>query len=211
MVNDKIREAQLQSSWGSITGNMQEQIIASLKPKINYKTILKSFRASILSSNRRLTRMKPSRRYGFQYMGSRRDFTTKLLFAVDISGSVSSSALKVAFSILNRFFKYGIEEISVICFDTEVKGKLMTLKKAKKDIKIFGRGGTDFNAVTNFIDLNRDYDGVIVFTDGYGPCPPRPKNIKTRIMWLFDNEKNCNYNKENLSRLGRVAFVKVSS
>jgi len=210
LVNDKIIEAQLSSSWGGISGNMQEKIIASLKPKINYKSILKSFRASILSSNRRLTRMKPSRRYGFLYMGSRRDFTTKLLFAVDTSGSVSSVALKVAFSILNRFFKYGIEEISVICFDTEIKGELMTFKKAKKDIQIFGRGGTNFSAVTNFIDLKREYDGVIIFTDGYAPCPPRPKNIKTRILWLFDSEHNCNHNRENLSKLGRVAFVKES-
>ncbi len=210
MINDKIKEIQMSNSWGTITGNVQEQILATLKPKVNYRTILKAFRASVLSNKRRLTRMKPSRRYGFLYMGSRRDFNTKLLFAVDISGSVSSKALKNAFSILNRFFKYGIKEISAICFDTEIKGKLLTLKKAKKEIKIYGRGGTDFNAVVDYINKNREYDGVIIFTDGYAPPPDIPKNRKTKILWLFDSEENYNYCKDDLYRFGKVAFVKES-
>lgn len=208
LINEKIKEAEISNSWGSITGDIQEKILATLIPKINYKTILKSFRGSILSNKRRLTRMKPSRRYGFLYMGSRRDFTTKLLFAVDISGSVDSHALNKAFSILNRFFKYGIEEISVICFDTEIKGERLTLKKARKEIEVCGRGGTCFSAVTEYIDRNRSYDGVIIFTDGYAPCPPPPKNRKTKILWLFDNEKNGEYAKDTLSKLGKVAFVK---
>ena len=210
IINDKIKEIEMANSWGSITANIQEKILATLKPKINYKTILKSFRASILSNNRRLTRMKPSRRYGFLYMGSRRDFTTKLLFAVDISGSVSSAALRNAFSILNRFFKYGIEEISVICFDTEIKGKLLTLKKAKKEIDILGRGGTNFGAVIDFIEKDRSFDGVIIFTDGYAPCPPSPKNKKTKILWLFDTESNYQLCESSLSKIGKVAFVKES-
>ncbi len=210
LINDKIKEVQLSNSWGTITGDIQEQILATLKPKVNYRTILKAFRASVLSNNRRLTRMKPSRRYGFLYMGSRRDFTTKLLFAVDISGSVSSKALENAFSILNRFFKYGIEEISAICFDFEIKGKLLTLKKAKKEINIYGRGGTDFNAVIDYININRDYDGVIIFTDGYAPSPTKPKNRKTKILWLFDSEENYDACKDALSKLGKVAFVKES-
>jgi len=208
LINEKINEVSITNTWGTITQNIQERILATLKPKINYKMILKSFRSSILSNKRRLTRMKPSRRYDFLYMGSRRDFTTKLLFAVDISGSVSNAALKNAFSILNRFFKYGIEEISIICFDTEIKGKPLSLKKAKKEIVISGRGGTSFSAVMNFIDQDRSYDGVIVFTDGYAPCPDPPNNKKTKILWLFDTESNYQLCKASLSKIGKVAFVK---
>ncbi len=208
LINDKIKEVEVASSWGSITANIQEKILATLKPKINYKTILKAFRATILSNSRRLTRMKPSRRYDFLYMGSRRDFTTKLLFAVDTSGSVSNAALRNAFSILNKFFKYGIEEISVICFDSEIKGELLTLKKAKKEIDISGRGGTSFSAVIDFIDKNRTFDGVVIFTDGYAPCPFPPKNRKTKILWLFDTESNYKACKSSLSKIGKVAFVK---
>jgi predicted metal-dependent peptidase len=208
LVNEKIKDISMTNTWGSITASIQEKILATLKPKIDYKMILKSFRTSILSNTRRLTRMKPSRRYDFLYMGSRRDFTTKLLFAVDVSGSVSHASLMNAFSILNRFFKYGIEEISVICFDTEIKGKVLTLKKAKKEIVITGRGGTNFSAVIDYIDTDRTFDGVIIFTDGYASCPEPPRNKKTKILWLFDTESNYQLCKNNLSKLGKVAFVK---
>ena len=208
LINEKIEEVSVADTWGTIPASIQENILATLKPKIDYKMILKSFRASILSSTRRLTRMKPSRRYDFLYMGSRRDFTTKLLFAVDVSGSVSHAALRNGFSIMNRFFRYGIEEISVICFDSEIKGKPLTLKKAKKEIDISGRGGTDFSVVIDFIDKERNFDGVIIFTDGYAPCPAIPKNKKTKILWLFDTESNFNRCKSHLSKLGKTAFVK---
>jgi len=208
LVNEKIKDISIANTWGTISASIQEKILATLKPKIDYKMILKSFRTSILSNARRLTRMKPSRRYDFLYMGSRRDFTTKLLFAVDVSGSVSLAALNNAFSILNRFFKYGIEEISVICFDTEIKGKMLTLKKAKKKIVISGRGGTSFSAVIDFIDTDRSFDGVIIFTDGYAPRPDPPENKKTKILWLFDTESNYQVCKKELSKIGKVAFVK---
>ena len=210
VINQKIEDAILCRSWGTIAGNLKQIILASLKPQIDYKSILKSFRASILSVNRVLTRMKPSRRYEFQYMGSRRDFTTKLLFAVDVSGSVSDKSLQQAFSIVNRLFKYGIEEISVIQFDTEIKGEKLTLKKAANQVKIIGRGGTNFQPVMDYIEKHQEYDGLILFTDGYAPVPSRPKNKKTKILWLFDSQDSYKRMKKNLIQIGKAAFVKDS-
>ena len=34
------------------------------------------------------------------------------------------------FGIVNRFFKYGIETIDVVMFDTEINGETISLKKA---------------------------------------------------------------------------------
>ena len=144
-------------------------------------------------------------------MGSRQSFTTKLLFAVDISGSVSSYALKNAFSILNTFFKYGIEEIAVICFDTQIKGEKLTFKKARKEVTVCGRGGTNFNAVIDYLNQDDSYDGVIIFTDGYAPSPISPRNRKTKILWLFDSENSYQYNKNNLYHLGKLTFLKSST
>jgi predicted metal-dependent peptidase len=152
--------------------------------------------------------MKPSRRYGFLYLGSRRDFCTKLLFAVDVSGSVSDKALKQAFSIINQLFKYGIERVEVLQFDSEIKGKPLTLKKAKHKIKVIGRGGTHFQPVIDYIDKNKDYDGLIIFTDGWAPIPKAPKNKRTRILWLFDNEHNYRQMKDQLKPIGGSTFIK---
>ncbi|MEN8218337.1 MAG: VWA-like domain-containing protein [Pseudomonadota bacterium] len=207
-INDKIESALENNTWGTVPSDIQELILATLKPKINYREILRSFRASIISVNRVLTRMKPSRRYGFLYLGSRRDFCTKLLFAVDVSGSVTNQDIRKAFSIINQLFKYGIERIDVLQFDSEIKGKPLTLKKAKYKIKAIGRGGTYFQPVIDYIDKNKEYDGLIIFTDGWAPIPTAPKNKRTRILWLFNNEHNYRRMKDNLKPIGGSTFIK---
>lgn len=207
-INDLIRVAQESNRWGTIAGNLREQVLAALKPKLDYRAILRQFRTSILSTNRVLTRMKPSRRYGFQYMGSRRDFTTRLLFAVDVSGSIPSADLERGFSLINQFFRYGIQAIDVIQFDTAIKGAPLTLKQARHQVTVLGRGGTSFAPLMAYIDEHRAYDGLIVFTDGYAPLPPIPQNRHTRLLWLFNHEKNYQAMQRGLRATGRVAYLK---
>ena len=110
-INMQIIKAQESNEWGTISGNLQQIIEANLVVRMDYKKVLSSFRASILSQNRELTRTRPNRRYGFDFMGSHYKFTTKLLVAVDVSGSISDKELSKFFSIINRFFKYGIKDI----------------------------------------------------------------------------------------------------
>ena len=196
------------TSWGNVPYYLKELILASMRPKVDYRRILSAFRQSVLSSKRTLTRMKPSRRYEFQYMGSRRDFSTKLLFALDVSGSVPTKELQKGLSMLNQCFKYGIESIDVIQFDTQIKGAPLTVKKAKSSLQITGRGGTDFTPVIEFIDKNKDYDGLIIFTDGYASRPKLPKNNKTRILWLFNDEDNYKAMAANVKGIGKTAFLK---
>ncbi|RKZ40341.1 MAG: hypothetical protein DRR16_15245 [Candidatus Parabeggiatoa sp. nov. 3] len=210
-INEKIESALESQSWGTIPSRIQERILATLKPKVNYRQILRSFKASIISVNRVLTRMKPSRRYGFLYMGSRRDFCTKLLFAVDVSGSVTHQDIRKAFSIINQLFKYGIQSVDVLQFDAEIKDKPLSLKKAKYQVKVIGRGGTDFQPVIDYIDKHKDYDGLIIFTDGFAPVPVAPnKNRRTKILWLFNNENNYLNMKLQVRQIGRSTFIKAS-
>ena len=207
-INDRIRTAQETAAWGSIPGRWKERILASLRPKLNYRAVLRQFRASVLSIHRRLTRMKPNRRYGFQYMGSRYDFTTRLLFAVDVSGSMTDEDLALGFSVINRFFKYGIAGIDVIQFDTEIKGAPVALKRARRSVEVAGRGGTSFAPVMEFLDEHREYDGAIIFTDGCAPKPPRPRTRRTGVLWLFKSEETYRQQYEALRPIGRAAFLR---
>ena len=86
-VKETVRRAQRSKQWGSVGGNLKDRIVATTIVRIDYRTILSGFRASVLSSKRSRTRMIPSRRYGFQYMGSKRDFATRLLVAIDVSAA----------------------------------------------------------------------------------------------------------------------------
>ncbi len=175
--------------WGSLPGSLQDCIIASAIVKIDYRRVLSIFRATVLSSKRRLTRMIPSRRYGFQYMGSKRDFCTNLLVAIDVSGSVENNQISQALSIINRFFKYGVENIDVIQFDTEIHGEKESFKKDQRKYNIHGRGGTDFQAAVDMFIKDR-YDGLIMITDGYADKPSLPKSFHGHILWMI-YENDC--------------------
>ncbi|OYP36830.1 DUF2201 family putative metallopeptidase [Rhodopirellula sp. MGV] len=207
-IHTAVREAAEHNGWGSIAGSAKEQLLATLNPKLNYRAVLRQFRQSVLAVQRRLTRMKPSRRYGFAQMGSRYDFTTKLLFAVDVSGSMNHSDLQAGFSVVSNFFRYGVESVDVIWFDVQIQSEVMTLKRAKRDFVVTGRGGTEFQPVIDFIDEHRQYDGLIIFTDGYAAVPRLPQNRRTRILWLFKDESTFNQMDPQLAKLGKAAFLR---
>ena len=181
-VNQQIEIAQKTNQWGNISWNFKETITASTRIPMDYRRILSQFRASIYSQRRKLTRMKPNRRYGFEFMGSKFEPKTHLLVAVDVSGSISSEDLKNFFSIINRFFSYGVEAIHVIAFDTEIKQEL-ELKKATREIQIIGRGGTDFQCAIDYYESHPEYQGLILFTDGYAQTPKLLKN--KQILWIL--------------------------
>ena len=186
-IKDMVRRAQRSKQWGSIGGGLKDEIEATTIVRIDYRTILSGFRASVLSSKRHLTRMIPSRRYGFQYMGSKREFATRLLVAIDVSCSVDDKQVAQALSIINRFFKYGVENVDVIRFDVEVHGEPLSMKKAQKSIQIEGRGGTDFQEAIDYFLDNR-YDGLIMITDGYASVPTVPDHFYGNILWMLYND-----------------------
>ena len=188
VINMQIIKAQESNEWGTISRNLQQIIEANLVVRMDYKKVLSSFRTSILSQNRELTRTRPNRRYGFDFMGSHYKFTTKLLIAVDVSGSISDKELSKFFSIINRFFKYGIKNIDVIQFDFNITAPIMNLKKAKKSIKVTGRGGTSFQPPIDYYTAHKEYDGLIIFTDGYAAMPRL--TIHRKILWVLTNEKS---------------------
>ena len=197
------------SSWGSLPGGLIELIKKTAEGKIDYRAVLRMFRASILSQKRRLTRMRPSRRFGFEQMGSRYDFTTRLLIAIDTSGSVGSEDLGRYLNVTSSFFKYGIQQIDVLMFDAKVQGKPLALTDAKKNIKelkVCGRGGTDFQAPVDYAVEHPEYDGLIIITDGCAPCPDTER-LRTKLLWVIDNESSYKNRYENLRKTGRVCLL----
>jgi predicted metal-dependent peptidase len=194
-------------SWGSLSGQFAEMLNASLKAKINWRNIFAGFRASIISSKRKLTRMRPNRRTGFDNMGSIRRFDTKMLVAVDVSGSISTKSLKYFYGVINSAFRYGFESIDVIQFDCGVK-VVHSLKKVVKDVAVLGRGGTSFQEPIEYAHEN-GYDGLIILTDGYAPAPRIPEVFKTRILWVCENEDCLEQHKSWMEKSGRTCVMQI--
>lgn len=195
-------------NWGTIPGNLVEQIIASTKARIDYRKVLSGFRASCISMRRTLTRMRPNRRTGFQNMGSIYRYKTNILVAVDVSGSVTSRTLAHFYSVINRFFHYGIENIDVMQFDCAA-GEVKNIKRASRKVEIFGRGGTDFQCVIDYAQQAKCYDGVIIMTDGYAPPPVLPLHFRPHLLWICENEDSYNQHHEWMEKLGRVCTINL--
>lgn len=189
-MNQIIENAMVSNQWGSIPGGMKELLKVSIEKSINVRRQLGLFKASILSTQRRLTRMRPSRRYGWEQMGVVHPYTTRLLVAVDTSGSVSSTDICRFFNIVNSFFTYGIPQIDVIQFDADIHLPLLSVRKVAKAVKITGRGGTNFQPVINYFEDHKEYDGMIIFTDGYAPIPTI--TTRRRILWALINHQCYN-------------------
>lgn len=194
-------------SWGSISGNFAELLTNSLKAKINWRNVFAGFRASIISSKRKLTRMKPNRRTGFDNMGSVRRFDTKLLVAVDVSGSISTESLKYFYGVINSAFRYGFESIDVIQFDCGVRA-VHNLKTVIKDVAIVGRGGTSFQEPIDYAHEN-GYDGLVVLTDGYAPEPTIPDGFKTGLLWVCENQSCLDHHKRWMEKSGRTCVMQI--
>ena len=202
-INEVIRTT---TNWGTVPGEMVEQILASLVVKMDYRRVLSSFHTSILSSKRHLTRMRPNRRSGFAQMGSRYDLMSRLLVAVDVSGSIDSRTLQAFYSVVARFFKYGVEAIDVVQFDVGLR-EVVTFKKRPLKVEVCGRGGTSFQEVFDYLKQHGDYDGLLIFTDGYAPAPKVDFVLRTKVLWVCCSEHEYNQHHEWMQHTGRCCWI----
>ena len=203
-----VNEAALSKSWGSLSGEAMAMLIAGLRPVVDYRKILLGFRAAVLSSRKILTRSKQSRRYGSLYLGRRNEFTTRLLIGVDVSGSISDGEIDLFYSAVNRFFRYGVASLEVAQFDAALKGGPVLMKKARRTIQVTGRGGTDFQPLFDYFGEHaKDYDGLIVFTDGFAAIPRVSPAAARKTLWLCNNKANYDRHRLWMSRQGRCAWI----
>lgn len=193
--------------WGTMPGSIVQMLKASLKAKIDWRKVLSGFRASILSSERKLTRMRPNRRTGFANMGSIRKFNTRLLVAVDVSASVSDKSLADFYGVVNSAFRYGFESVDVLQFDCGVRS-VISLNRAVKDFTVFGRGGTSFQEPVDYAHEN-GYEGLLILTDGYARKPEIPDGMTAKILWVCVDRESYDENKEWMQKTGRVCMMQL--
>ena len=190
-IDDKIKKAEIENGWGETGGNLVRTLQEQTDFSFDYRRALTKFRANIVSVNRRLTRMKPSRRYGFSAMGSRYERKADILIAVDVSGSITDESFtRFYHAIKNFFFLKIIENIDLIFFDVNLKNTSpIKFSKNLKLAEIQGRGGTNFQPPIDYFLENRSrYSGMIIFTDGEGEVPKMTVGSgNASILWILDS------------------------
>lgn len=201
-ISEKIKHAETDEGWGGLGGNLSRKLKESEDFSFDYRRALTQFRQNIVAANRTLTRMRPSRRYGFKAMGSRYERKANVLIAVDVSGSITDESFEhFAHAIKNFFFLKIIEKIDLIFFDVNLKNtKPIEFRKKINLDEIKGRGGTNFQcAIDYFESHSTEYSGLIVFTDGEGDVP----KVKGsgQILWILDSRHSFEKNRQWIGTL----------
>ena len=108
-----------------------------------------------------------------------------MLLAIDTSGSVSDSELKEFMGEIHHIYKTGVD-ITMIQCDTSIRS--IEPYKGNNEIKVQGRGGTEFDPVLDYYNANqKKYTSLVYFTDGecYTSVVPR-----SNILWVLSERSN---------------------
>lgn len=201
-INDLIERT---TDWGTIPAEIVERIKASTQARIDQRLIWQGFKSNVLNSQRKLTRMRQNRRTGFLQMGNTRQFTTRLLVAVDVSGSITDEALADFFSAVNRLFRYGVAQIDVCQFDAAL-GPVLPMQRAHQEISVCGRGGTSFQPVIDYVHEHYEYDGLIILTDGQAPPPQVPPSL-CPLLWVCQDQTSYQASESWMHLSGRCCYL----
>ena len=174
---------------GNIPGHFKELInnIFHQEPaKFDWKGYLRRFAGNSNKIYTKKTRRKPNKRYDGN-PALKIKMRNHVLLAVDTSASVSSSELQEFLSEMNHIHKTGTD-ITVVQCDTHMHDP--EAFNPKKEFRVKGRGGTDFQPVIDHYNKNsKKYTSIIYFTDG--ECSS-PNNVRCKILWVHSSKCTIN-------------------
>jgi len=184
-VEKAAQDAASGQGWGSVSADMRKKIMDMIKPKVNWRSVLRYFIKTSQRADKRSTVKRYNKKYRAQrYAGKKVKRTAKIAIAIDQSGSVSDSMLAAFFAELNGLAK--LAEFTVVPFDTQVDdSKVYVWKKGQRvAVERVLTGGTCFDAPTRYSN-DRSFDGLIILTDMEAP---KPIPSKAQRMWMTTPE-----------------------
>lgn len=150
-------------SHGNVGGNLWEKIVIANTPRIDWKRVLRNFKNSIIDKFTEETRARPNRRHGFDLPGQRHLFRSRVLVAIDVSGSMSEDDINTGLSLITPLMKHC--DISYACWDCNCSD-FTKIRRPMKEFDSLGGGGTNPQCVLDKIAVTKSkFDGIIMFTD----------------------------------------------
>lgn len=186
-LKDAIKEAYVEAQsrgFGSVSSSMKKTIKEVITPKVNWRSILRSFVKASQRADRTSTIKRLNRRYAYIHPGKKAKRQAKIAISIDQSGSVSDSMLAAFYTELEKLAQ--LAEFTIVPFDTQVSREhIHVWKKGERHEKTrYMCGGTCFNAPTVWVNENK-FDGHIVLTDMEAP---KPVPSKCQRMWMTTKE-----------------------
>tara|TARA_R110002124_G_scaffold89937_2_gene229732 strand:+ start:5155 stop:6450 length:1296 start_codon:yes stop_codon:yes gene_type:complete len=186
-LKDAIKEAYVEAQsrgFGSVSSSMKRTIKDVITPKVNWRSILRSFVKASQRTDRTSTVKRLNRRYPYIHPGKKAKRQAKIAISIDQSGSVSDGMLVAFYSELEKLAQ--LAEFTIVPFDTTVSSDhIHVWKKGERHEKErYLHGGTCFNAPTRWVNEHQ-FDGHIVLTDMEAP---KPVPSKCQRMWMTTKE-----------------------
>jgi predicted metal-dependent peptidase len=178
---------------GLIPGELSQYINSLFEvkePVIDWKSYLRRFSSQSTKVITKKSRHKPNKR--FQDNPALKIKPRKnTLVAIDTSGSVSDKELVEFFNEIYHIYKSGTDVTVVEC-DTQIQ-RVYQYKGKLEDLKVAGRGGTDFEPVFEYALKNKNkYNNLIYLTDG--ECTAPQTKILKPVLWVHSSKSDINNN-----------------
>lgn len=158
---------------GKLPGHLQRLIDELREPKVDWRSILKSFIADHIPSD--FTWSRPSRRTIGEdiYLPSRtKEGLADLVFAIDNSGSCAAAIAPFTSEVRTVHEDLKPSKLTVLCFDTRVHLLGEFYPSDDIEFRMRGGGGTDFRPVFQAVyEMDRPPRALVILTDLIGPLP----------------------------------------
>lgn len=167
-VNDINKSA---AGWGTVTADCQKDILERLKSRLDWRRFLRYFIGTSRRADKRSTIMRINKRYAYVHPGHKVNRHANIAVCVDMSGSVDDAMLLTFLSELDGLAN--LAEFTFVPFDTDVQEDCVFVwKKGKRGLGARTKcGGTNFQVVTDWVQAQGKFDGMIVLTDLEAPKP----------------------------------------
>jgi predicted metal-dependent peptidase len=173
---------------GSVPGEIEGLLILDevTKAKFDWKGYLRRFTGTSTKIFTKKIRRKENYRYE-DNPGLKIKMKQHMLLAIDTSGSVSDTELTEFMNEIHHIHKAGVD-ITIVQCDTSIRS--IEAYKGKNDLKVHGRGGTEFDPVLDYYNANlKKYTSLVYFTDGECYTSVKPRN---RVLWVLSERSEMN-------------------
>ena len=173
---------------GNVPGEIEGLIVLDevTKAKFDWKGYLRRFTGTSTKIFTKKIRRKENHRYE-DNPGLKIKMRQHMLLAIDTSGSVSNDELAEFMNEIHHIHKAGVD-ITIVQCDTSIRS--IEPYKGKNDLKVHGRGGTEFDPVLDYYNANiGKYTSLVYFTDGECYTSVKPKN---RVLWVLSEQSSMN-------------------
>jgi predicted metal-dependent peptidase len=173
---------------GSVPGEIEGLLILDevTKAKFDWKGYLRRFTGTSTKIFTKKIRRKENYRYE-DNPGLKIKMKQHMLLAIDTSGSVSDTELTEFMNEIYHIHKAGVD-ITIVQCDTSIRS--IEAYKGKNDLKVHGRGGTEFDPVLDYYNANlKKYTSLVYFTDGECSTSVKPRN---RVLWVLSERSEMN-------------------